>query len=222
MTDHTLARADEVLTELVELIETARTLPMSSSCVVPRERTLDLLDALREVLPPELAEARRLVAQRDRMLSEADGLAQQQLQRAQEEAGATTAAAQAQARAVVEAAERQAQDSLAAATDQAYQLVETGRREQEQLVAAGRQQQEQLVAADSVHQAAVAEAARIRSETEQQCQQLLDAARQQAGTLSSQAHDYAYGTLSELVDNLQRLAATAENGRAALGQPPQA
>ena len=76
MTDHTLARADEVLTELVELIETARTLPMSSSCVVPRERTLDLLDALREVLPPELAEARRVVAQRDRTLSEADRLAE--------------------------------------------------------------------------------------------------------------------------------------------------
>ncbi len=209
MTDHTLARADEVLTELVELIETARTLPMSSSCVVPRERTLDLLDALREVLPPELAEARRLVAQRDRMLSEADGLAQQQVRRAQEESEATTAAAQAQARTAVEAAERQAQDGLSAAAAQARELVEAGRREQEQ-----------LVSADSVHQAAVAEAARLRSETEQQCQQLLTAAREQAGTLTSQAHDYAFGTLSELVDNLQRLAATAENGRAALGQAP--
>ena len=29
-------------------------MPMSASCVLPRERTLDLLDALREVLPPEM------------------------------------------------------------------------------------------------------------------------------------------------------------------------
>jgi cell division septum initiation protein DivIVA len=220
MTDHTLARADEVLTELVELIETARTLPMSSSCVVPRERTLDLLDALREVLPPELAEARRLVAKRDRMLSEADALTQQQLRRAQEESEATTAAAQARARTVVEAAERQAEDGLSAAAAQARELVEAGRREQEQLVEAGRREQEQLVSADSVHQRAVAEAARLRSETEQQCRQQLAAAGEEAGRLTAQAHDYAYGTLSELVDNLQRLASTAENGRAALGQHP--
>ncbi|MEO9240058.1 MAG: hypothetical protein ABI418_18430, partial [Jatrophihabitantaceae bacterium] len=64
MTEHALAQVDEVLTELVEMVETARTLPMSSSCVIGREKALDLLDALREVLPAELIEARRLVAQR--------------------------------------------------------------------------------------------------------------------------------------------------------------
>ena len=48
---------------------------------------------------------------------------------------------------------------------------------------------------------------------------MLAEAREQAGTLTGQAHSYAYRTLSDLVDNLHRLAATAENGRAALGQP---
>ena len=66
MTDQALRRVDELLTELVELVETARTVPMSSSCVVPREHVLDLLDDLREVLPPEMVEARALLAQRDR------------------------------------------------------------------------------------------------------------------------------------------------------------
>jgi cell division septum initiation protein DivIVA len=64
-------RVDELLTELVELVETARAVPMSGSCVVPRERTLDLLDDLRETVPTELGQARELLARRDALLAEA-------------------------------------------------------------------------------------------------------------------------------------------------------
>jgi len=64
-------RVDELLTELVEVVETARAVPMSGSCVVPRERTLDLLDDLRETIPAELSQARELLARRDAMLAEA-------------------------------------------------------------------------------------------------------------------------------------------------------
>src|SRR5580704_969955 len=71
MTDQGLRRVDELLTELVETVETARAVPMSSSCVVPREDLLDLLDDLREVLPPEMDEARKLAAQRDTVLRDA-------------------------------------------------------------------------------------------------------------------------------------------------------
>ena len=61
--DRSLRRVDELLTELVELVETARTLPMSSSCVVPRERLLDLLDELREVVPSAVENARHVLDQ---------------------------------------------------------------------------------------------------------------------------------------------------------------
>ena len=71
MSERARRRVDELLTELVELVETARTLPMSSSCVVPRERTLDLLDDLRETVPAELGDARELLARRDAVLAEA-------------------------------------------------------------------------------------------------------------------------------------------------------
>ena len=64
-------RVDELLTELVELVETARAVPMSGSCVVPRERTLDLLDDLRETVPAELGHAREVLARRDALLAEA-------------------------------------------------------------------------------------------------------------------------------------------------------
>jgi hypothetical protein len=64
-------RVDELVIELVELIETARTVPMSGSCVVPRERTLDVLDDLRESVPAEITEARQVLSQRDALLAEA-------------------------------------------------------------------------------------------------------------------------------------------------------
>ncbi|MDQ1719193.1 MAG: hypothetical protein QOE89_3146 [Pseudonocardiales bacterium] len=184
VTDHTLARADEVLTELVELVETARTLPMSSSCVVPRERTLDLLDALREVLPPEMMEARRLVAQRDRLLAEAAERAEELTRSANEEANTVTDTARAEA----------------------HNLIENAQTEQAQLVASA-----------TVHQTATAEADRIGAMADAYAEATRREAEEYAGRLKADAHGYAERTLSELVDNLQRLAATAENGRAALG-----
>ena len=69
MTDAALHRVDQILTELIETVETARAVPMSTSCVVPRERLLDLFDDLREVLPPEMVEARQLVTQRDTVVT---------------------------------------------------------------------------------------------------------------------------------------------------------
>lgn len=185
MTDHTLARADEVLTELVELIETARTLPMSSSCVVPRERTLDLLDALREVLPPEMIEARRLVAQRDRLLAEAAERATETGRSAAEEA----------------------EQTLTEARVQAHELLEAARAEQAELVSAA-----------SVQQAAIAEAARLKVEAEAAALATREGAEQYAEKLAADAHSYASSTLAGLVDNLQRLLSTAENGRDALVQ----
>ncbi|MGX7679480.1 hypothetical protein ACSMXN_11365 [Jatrophihabitans sp. DSM 45814] len=189
MTDHTLARADEVLTELVELIETARTLPMSSSCVVPRERTLDLLDALREVLPPEMMEARRVVAQRDRLLAEAGERAEEIGRAAQEEADT---------------------------------VVDTARTAAHNLLEEAKAEQAMLVASATVHQAASTEAARVTDDANAYAAGARRDAEEYAERLKSDAYGYADKTLSELVANLQRLAATAENGRAALGNstPP--
>ncbi len=205
MTDHTLARADEVLTELVELVETARTLPMSSSCVIPRERTLDLLDALREVLPPEMIEARRLVAQRDQVLAEATTRAERMIATADDEAERRRAEANATAEQLVAEAE---------------QRVVEARIEAHQTVEAARAEQERLTSAATVQQAAVAAAERTRAESEQQAEHTRKQAGRYADKLTADAQGYAAQTLSGLVDTLQRLLATAENGRDALSGSP--
>jgi cell division septum initiation protein DivIVA len=112
VTDAALRKADELLSELIELVETARALPMSSSCVVPREQVLDLLDALRETMPPEMSQARSIVARRDSIEAEARSDADELL-----------ASARGEGERLVHAARIEAHEGLEAARAEAAQLV---------------------------------------------------------------------------------------------------
>jgi len=60
-----LARIDEI----AALVEGARSMPMSASCIVNREELLDLVDALRTELPAEVRKARALLDERDEVLA---------------------------------------------------------------------------------------------------------------------------------------------------------
>lgn len=117
MTDRARRRVDELLAELIELVETARAVPMSGSCVVPRERTLDLLDDLHGSLPAELVEARQALAQRESLLAEA-----------REHGAQLVAEAEVRAHEIVEAGRAEHAELVSAsgvhqaATDQAAQL----------------------------------------------------------------------------------------------------
>jgi cell division septum initiation protein DivIVA len=216
MTDQALRRADELLIELVELVETARTLPMSSSSVLPRERVLDLLDELRETLPPEMDEARQLVAKRDAVLHDAFADATVTRERATEEAET-----------IVADATRRAKQLVHDAEVQAYETVEAGKAEHGQLVSATGVHQAAARAAAELRQGAEAYDAEIRQEAEARHATLLAAAERfdadtrseaerYAGKLTSDAEDYADRTLAELAATLHRSAATAEQGRIAL------
>jgi cell division septum initiation protein DivIVA len=216
--DESLRRADDLLTELIESVETARAVPMSTSCVLPREKVLDLLDELREVLPPEMDEARTVIATRDRLLKEA-----------------YEAAAESRARAVTEAdtlladAQHHAEQTLAAARDEAAQILR-----------AAREEHAHLVASTTVHQAAAAAAAALRADAEEYQAQVTGAAQdfdarvraeadryatdaradaeRYATKLTADADEYADRTLDELAAVLHKAATTAEQGRAALRQ----
>jgi cell division septum initiation protein DivIVA len=216
--DTSLRQADELVAELIEMVETARNLPMSSSCVVPRERVLDLLDELRDVLPPELGEARKVVAARDTLLHNAFTEAADTRQRASEEADTILADARNQAEEITRLADERADD----------------------IVAAAEQRQAELVAASTVHQAATEAAARLRAEAETYRDRICaDAdeydtsvraeadrysreahaeAERYATKLSADAERYAESTLEELAGTLRKAAATADQGRLALAE----
>jgi cell division septum initiation protein DivIVA len=216
--DEALRRSDELLTELIESVETARAVPMSASCVLPREKVLDLLDELREVLPPEMDEARTVIATRDRLLKEA-----------------YEAAAESRARAVTEA------DALLAESQHnAEQELTDARDEAAAIMRKAHDEHERLVASTTVHEAAAAAAAALRADAEQYQAQVTAEARdydtqvraeadrhasdaraeaeRYATKLTADAEDYADRTLDEMASTLHKAATTAEQGRAALRQ----
>ena len=216
MMDSSVHEADRILTDLVELVETARAVPISGSCLVPRERILDLLDELRLALPPEVAQARAIVAQRD----------------------ATLARAQTEAQALTTSSTAAAGRRVADAGEHAGVLVADARTQAARLVDEGRDENARLISSAGVHQAATAAAAALRSEaqahadaTRADADAHAAAARADADTYSaglrsdaedysaklrSDAEDYAETTLSEIVAILQRSANTAEHGRSEL------
>jgi hypothetical protein len=218
MSDEALRRTDELLTELIETVETARALPMSASCVLPRERLLDLLDELREVLPPEMDEARTLIATRERVLKDAYQGAAESRERAVHDADAVLA----------DAAHR-GEQVVAEAEQRAGETIESGRAEHGRLVAATTVYQAAAQAAmalrkeaESYNAQVTGEAqeydARVRADADRYTHDARAEAERYATKLTADAEDYTERTLDELSAVLHKAAATAEQGRATLRQ----
>lgn len=61
----------ELINEVEELVEKGNSVPFSSKALVNPEEIIEILDEIRTALPPELAEARKIVAERKQILFEA-------------------------------------------------------------------------------------------------------------------------------------------------------
>ncbi|GGZ47201.1 hypothetical protein GCM10010387_46860 [Streptomyces inusitatus] len=75
------------LDEIVRTIGSARSMPMSASCVVNRAELLALLEEVREALPGSLAQARELIGGREQLVAEARHEAERILEGARAERG---------------------------------------------------------------------------------------------------------------------------------------
>ena len=75
----------EKLDEITSLVEQARAMPMSASCIVNRAELLTLLEELRALLPEEIDLAEQLLAGRDRVVEEGRDEADRIIAAAQEE-----------------------------------------------------------------------------------------------------------------------------------------
>jgi cell division septum initiation protein DivIVA len=105
------------LDEIATLVENARSMPMSSSCIVSRSDLLGLLEDLRELLPEEIHHAELILGDREAVLEEGRREADRLLVEAEQE----------RARLVAETA------VLAAAHAEAAQVVAEARAEAERL-----------------------------------------------------------------------------------------
>lgn len=61
---------DQKLEELTVLVEEAKAVPLSASCMVNRAVVLDLIDDIRDALPSSLSDADQLLAEREAVVAE--------------------------------------------------------------------------------------------------------------------------------------------------------
>ncbi len=101
-----------ILDDLAHLVETARTMPMSSAVLINRAEVLGLIDELRDAMPEQLAHADEVLAEADRVLADAQRQAEDVLATARARAielvrkEQVVARAEAEARDIVAAAEK--------------------------------------------------------------------------------------------------------------------
>ncbi|MFI1963624.1 cell division initiation protein [Streptomyces pathocidini] len=111
------------LDEIVQTVDSARSMPMSASCVVNRAELLAMLEEVRAALPGSLAQAQELLGGRERMVEEARVEAERIIQGAHAERGSlvsgTEVARQSQEEAdrILAEARREAEEIRAEADD---------------------------------------------------------------------------------------------------------
>ncbi len=73
------------LDDLIALVEGARSMPMSASCILNRAELLELLDEMRLLLPEQFDEAERILSEREAVLDQARADAEEIVAAAHEE-----------------------------------------------------------------------------------------------------------------------------------------
>jgi cell division septum initiation protein DivIVA len=73
------------LDELTALIDNARAMPMSASCVVNRAEVLTALDEIRSLLPAQIADAQRVIDEKSSVVAEGEVEAQRIIEAARAE-----------------------------------------------------------------------------------------------------------------------------------------
>ncbi|MFD5265958.1 ATP synthase F0 subunit B [Streptomyces sp. NPDC058335] len=111
------------LDEIVTAVSSARSMPMSASCVVNRAELLALLEEVREALPDSLAQARELIGGREQMVEQARQEADRIISTAHAERGSLISdteiarRSQAEADRILAEARKEAEDIRAEADD---------------------------------------------------------------------------------------------------------
>ncbi|MGO9560392.1 MAG: ATP synthase F0 subunit B [Acidimicrobiales bacterium] len=65
------AGVEGIIDELIDIVATAKSVPLSSSVMISRDEVLELLEAAREEMPEELKRAKRLLKDRDEVFTSA-------------------------------------------------------------------------------------------------------------------------------------------------------
>ncbi|WP_040338228.1 hypothetical protein [Candidatus Blastococcus massiliensis] len=209
-------RLYETVDELTTVIENARNVPMSGSCMVPRDHVLDLLDDLRESLPEDVQAAGAIVEQRTEILQQAQAEAERLTTRTRDDAEQVLVQAQHQRDELLGAARRQRDELLAQAQADAEQLLVDAEAEAEALIAEGRRRREAMIAEAQV------EHERLMTETEvyrtavARADELGAQAHTDAARMRSEVDEYVDTRLADFGTALERMLRSVEKARTTL------
>jgi cell division septum initiation protein DivIVA len=212
-------RLYETVDELTTVIENARSVPMSGSCMVPRDHLLDLLDDLRESLPEDVQAAGAIVEQRTEILQQAQAEAERLTGRTRLEADQVLSSAQRQRDELLGTARRQRDDLLARAQNEAEALLADAEAEAERLIGEGRAHREALIAE------AVAEHERLITETEvyrgavSRADELGARTATEVARMRAEVDQYVDSRLADFGTTLERMLHSVEKARTTLREP---
>lgn len=85
MSDQKHFTVTERVHSAITMVEEARSVPLSASCVIHRGELLEILDQARLALPSDFDDAQKIIAKRDLILEEAQASADQLISHAREE-----------------------------------------------------------------------------------------------------------------------------------------
>ncbi len=190
------------LDNLARLLETARAVPLSTSCVVPRNEVLDMLEEARAALPDAVKEADDVLAQREDLLDDAHREADDSLRAAEEEAQQLVVVSRQDSDTIIDQARSDADDMLARARNEARRMID----EQEVLIQA--QEEAQLLIDDAeVRSRAIVEANQAEAD------RLIDEARADTSRERVQTDEFVDGKLADLEESLATSLAAVRRGR---------
>jgi cell division septum initiation protein DivIVA len=209
-------RLYETVDELTRVIENARSVPMSSSCMVPRDHLLDLLDDLRESLPEDVQAAGAIVEQRTEILQQAQAEAERLTGRTRGESEQLLGQARRTREEILGTARRQRDELLAQAQIDAEELILSAEEEAERLLAEARRQRdsileeaslehERLITETEVYRGAVARSDELGAQT------AADLARMRA-----EVDEYVDSRLADFGTTLERMLRSVEKARTTL------
>lgn len=212
---------------MVQTLEEAYGVPMTSNCMVPRSQMLALLDELRNALPLEIDDAQDVLDRKDEIIHAAEAEAHEVRSTAQQESDTLLSDAHGESERILSEAQQHATALVSQAESDAQKMREDARREADQDLSRAQAEAERLVAEgnDSYQRSVdegLAEQRRLVSESEvvrranEEAHRVVDAAHADSTKLRSECDSYVDDKLSEFESTLNGVLRTVTRDRAAL------
>ncbi|MBQ6873574.1 MAG: hypothetical protein IJO24_04650 [Clostridia bacterium] len=180
---------EELLDEIIETIDNGFNLKIFHKTIVDGDKVIDLSNTVRSSLPAEFESAKRITADRNKIIESAEQWAISKKNSADKEAVSIVEGATAKANSIVAQAEAQAQ-----------QIIENA-----QLHA------EQLISENNITRVANERATNLLETTKNDCDMLMNSTRADCDELTSQAKQWADDVRTAAYDYAMRMVAEVDN-----------